>query len=105
LETSGTGRPQFTIVRPDGNRTTLDLSGVATNGTLGKVAEWRGEAVGEPRALIVRVTAEPQSKRSSLVVAKLDTPPCIVAVIARGPEQNEKARTVADAKQLKCSAQ
>jgi hypothetical protein len=104
LETSATGRQQFAIIGPDGSRTQLDLSGISTNGTLGKLAEWRGEATGQPRALIVRVNAEAEAKNSSLVVAKLDASPCIVAVIARGPAQNEKARSVADGKQLKCSA-
>jgi hypothetical protein len=105
LETSATGSPQFAVVGPDGNRSNLDLSGIALNGTLGKLAEWRGESTGRPRALIVRVSAEGRPDISSLVVAKLDDPPCIVAVIGRGPRQNEKARTAADGKQLRCSVQ
>lgn len=104
LETSATDPQQLAIIGPDGNRSELDLSGIAANGTLGKLAEWRRQRTGQPRALIVRVSAGAQPKISSLVVAKLDGPPCIVAVIARGPGQNEKARTVADGKQLKCSA-
>jgi hypothetical protein len=104
LETSAADPQRFAIIGPDGNRTQLDLSVIASDGTLGKLAEWRADPTGRLRALIVRVSAAPQAKISSLVVAKLDAPPCIVAVIARGPGQNEKARTVADGKQLTCSA-
>ena len=102
LETSATDPQQLAIIGPDGNRSALDLSRIATNGTFGKLAEWRRHKSGQPRALIVRVSAAAQPKVSSLVVAKLDAPYCIVAVIPRGPRQNEKARTIADGKQLKC---
>jgi hypothetical protein len=91
------------IIQPDGDGTELNLSGLGTIGTLGKVAEWRGEAMAQPRALIVRVNAA-EPKISNLVVAKLGASPCIIAVIARGPRQNEKARAIADAQQLKCTA-
>ena len=39
---------------------------------------------------------------SNLVVTRLAAPACIVAVIPRGPRQNEKARAAADAQQLNC---
>jgi hypothetical protein len=104
LETSATDPQQFAIIGPDGIRTQLDLSVIASDGTLGKLAEWRGDPTGRPRALIVRVSGARRAEISSLVVAKVDAAPCIVSVIARGPGQNEKARTVADRKQLTCSA-
>jgi hypothetical protein len=103
LEKIATEAQHFAIIRPDGGRTELSMAGTAPTGTLGNLAEWRGDATGQPRALIVRVSAEAQPKISSLVVTKLGASPCIVAVIASGPAQNEKARTIADGKQLKCS--
>ena len=105
LETSEADpRQSLAIVAPDGERSELDLSGIATNGTLGKLAEWRRGAAGRPRAVIVRVSdAARKPVVSSLIVAKLDSPACIVAVIDRGPGQNEKARAAADRKQLECN--
>ena len=103
LET-GDARPtgHFAIVGPDGKRSELNLSGMAPSGSLGKLAEWRAQGKGEPRALIVRVSLPGKRAVSSLIVAKLDSSPCIVAVIPRGPRQNEKARRVADGKRLEC---
>jgi hypothetical protein len=91
------------IVDPNGTRSELGFSGIAPGGSLGKLAEWRGRSNEAPRALIVRVSSPGKSPVSSLIVAKLGTNPCVVAVIPRGPHQNEKARAVADSSELDCS--
>ena len=105
LET-GDGDPALAIIAPDGRRSELDLSQRVARARLGKTAEWRGTGSGGPRALIVRVdgTARggPGGTRSDLIVARLGTPACIVAVIPRGPRQNEKARAAADGDRLEC---
>ena len=105
LET-GDGDPALAIIAPDGRRSELDLSQRVARARLGKTAEWRGTGSGGPRALIFRVegTARggPGGTRSDLIVARLGTPACIVAVIPRGPRQNEKARAAADGERLEC---
>lgn len=111
LETTESDRRQnIAIIAPDGRRSELNLSGLVANGafdSLGKVAEWRGLAPGQPRALIVRlnVAATREATRpdvSNLVVVSLDHSPCVVAVIPRGPRQNEKARAIAEGKLPAC---
>jgi hypothetical protein len=94
------------IVSPGGARSGLDLSAFVPSGTLGTLAEWRGKAPGQPRALIMRVSGQDKaslSETSDLVVVKLDGTPCVVAVVPRGPGQNAKARAVADRKLLNCA--
>jgi hypothetical protein len=103
-------RQDIAVIAPDGRKSKLNLSGLVANGrfdSLGKVAEWRGLAPGQPRALIVRVNvaAASEARRpdvSNLVVVSLDPSPCVVAVIPRGPRQNEKARAVAEGKLPAC---
>jgi hypothetical protein len=107
LETSDTGRHQdLAILAPGGRRSELNLAKLAANARLGRTAEWRRDASGRPRALIVRVDAAPAAgarpRTSNLVVARLTPASCIVAVIPRGPRQNEKARAAADAERLEC---
>ena len=75
--------------------------------SLGKLAEWRGLVPGQPRALIVRhnVAANREARRpdvSNLVVSRLAAPTCVVAVVPRGPRQNEKARAIADGRLPTC---
>lgn len=91
------------VLGPGGQRSELELSRIAPGGSLGKLAEWRSQGDGEPRALIVRVSLPGKRAVSSLIVAKLDSTPCVVAVVPRGPRQNERARSVADREQLKCA--
>jgi len=93
----------FAILGP-GGRSELEFSQIAPGGSLGKLAEWRAPGGGKPRALIVRVSLQGKRAVSSLIVAKLDPSPCVVAVIPRGARQNEKARSVADREQLNCLA-
>lgn len=96
----------LTIISPDGHRSELNLSNLVAGARLGKTAEWRSDEPGQPRALIVRVHASAnagsRSNISNLIVTRLNAPACIVAVIPRGPRQNEKARAVADGKLLEC---
>ena len=106
LETSESGQRQdLAVIAPDGQRAELDVAEQLTNARLGKTAEWRRDGSGRPRALIVRVNAAPDGQAkgvSNLVVSRLAAPACIVAVIPRGPGQNEKARAIADAERLDC---
>jgi hypothetical protein len=113
LETSESDlRQDIVVIAPDGRRSELNLSSRVAKGafnSLGKLAEWRGPAPGQPRALIVRlgVAADRAARRpdvSNLVVARLDAPSCVVAVVPRGPRQNEKARAIADGKLSECKA-
>jgi hypothetical protein len=92
----------FAILGPGSRRSELEFSRIAPGASLGKLAEWRSRGDGEPRALIVRVTRSGGQAVSSLIVARLDSTPCIVAVIPRGTRQNEKARRAADREQLNC---
>ena len=114
LETSESDlRQDIVVIAPGGSRSELNLSSVVAKGafnSLGKVAEWRGRAPGNPRALIVRLSvpgdaAVGRHERSDLVVARLATPACVVAVVPRGPGQNEKARAIADGELPPCKGQ
>lgn len=95
------------IVSPGGARSELDLAKLVHGGDLGQTAEWRGQAPGQPRALIMRVSAEDKDPlgpaTSDLVVVKLGGAPCVVAIVPQGPAQNAKARAVADRKLLSCA--
>lgn len=92
-----TNRQGVSIIAPDGRRSALDLSKLGTKGAanLGAKAEWRGPAPGHPTVLIVRIG-------NDLAVARLQYPACVVAVVARQPRQNEKAREIADGKLPAC---
>jgi len=110
LETNHSDAQQgLAIIAPDGRRDELTLARPGINARLGKMAEWRRDDAGRPRALIVRVDAAPNSpagaRVSDLIVARLTAPSCIVAVIPRGPGQNEKARAAADSERLDCMNQ
>jgi hypothetical protein len=107
LETTDSGQWQsIALISPDGQRADLDVAKLANNARLGKTVEWRRDPSERPRALIMRVTGNPpagaKDRVSDLVVTKLGAKACIVAVIPRGPHQNEKARAVADGEQLEC---
>ena len=113
LETSESDlRQDVVIVAPDGRRSELNLSSLVAKGafnSLGKMAEWRGQDPGKPRALIVRVSvpADPgvgRRGRSDLVVARLAPPACVVAVVPQGPGQNDKARAIADRELPPCKS-
>ena len=99
----GGARPDLAIITPDGQRQPLGLASLGSGVRLGKTAEWRRDSTGRPRALIVRIDSAGTSKASDLVVTRLASPACVVAVIPRGPRQNEKARAAADANRLDCA--
>lgn len=73
--------------------------------SLGETVEWRGDAPAggfAPAALIVRQTVmedpDPNVPEVSyLVVARLTPRPCVVGRVPPGPEQNQRARALADA--------
>ena len=103
LETSESDlRNDIVVIGPDGRRSRLQLSTLVAAGAfneLGKTAEWRGGR--DPRALIVRLNvanpAQPmRPDTSKLVVARLEAPSCVVAVVPPGPGQNATARDIAD---------
>ena len=94
-------RDDLTII--DGKaRTPLSIPAIVANGafdSLGAKAEWRGRAGARPDVLVVRVhvaNAEGKSDSGSLVVARLEPSPCIVAIVAPGAGQSERARAIAD---------
>jgi hypothetical protein len=98
-------RQNMTVVTPAGKKYDLDLWNVvgASFSNLGPRVEWRvkGRSL-KPEALIVRFNvADPSGVgkgTSWLVVVKI-TPGgiCVTDKIAPGPDQNEQARTAADA--------
>lgn len=98
-------RMSLDVIAPGGSRTPLQLASLAGGGafsSLGPRVEWR-PVRGAPAALIVRFNAyedpaKPDRPTSYLVVARLargDT--CAVARIDPGPDQNLRARQLADA--------
>ncbi len=102
-------RMSVTVVAPDGRKFALNYWVVVTTGfsTVGDKAEWRvtkgSDGRVTPTALIVRLVAsedpEDSSKTTSyLVVATIEKDKaCVVAKVPPGPNQNEKAREIADA--------
>ena len=106
-------RQNIELIAPDGRRSDLNLSSLVADGAfnrLGTLAEWRSRPAGQPGALIVRLNVEgdrssERPKLSNLLVVRLAAPSCVVAVIARGPRQTEKARAVADGELPPCVKQ
>jgi hypothetical protein len=99
-------RENLIVLAPGGGEHSLELPALAAgafSGT-GDTAEWRGVpgAAGfAPSALIVRqsVVEDPDPKVpeiSYLVVARLAPIPCVIARVPPGPDQNARARAVAD---------
>jgi hypothetical protein len=103
-------RQDIDVIAPGGVKSELGLSAIVAKGafnSLGKLAEWRGADPARPQALIVRLNVaggpngdEPDVSR--LVVVRLKTPACIVAVVPPAAGQNEQARQVADGKLPDC---
>jgi hypothetical protein len=98
----GDGRQNLVLVRPDGQESNPQLPSWSGGGfsTLGPRVEWRGSP---PRALIVRYSVAEQPDRtdrptSYLVVMRLrDGEPCMAGKVPPGPDQNARARRLADA--------
>jgi hypothetical protein len=100
------GGHKLTIISPAGRRGEFDLSRLASRPSLGTTAEWRGDPTRQPYAMIVRIAGQGEASGpniSSLVIFRLGGHMCIVAVVPRGPGQNQKARALADRKRLKCA--
>ncbi|HEX6219328.1 MAG TPA: hypothetical protein VFZ35_08665 [Sphingomicrobium sp.] len=111
LETSESDlRNDVVIIAPNGRRSELGLSAKVANGafnSLGERAEWRGRNAAAPSSLIIRLDvadgAEPANPdTSNLVVVRLASPACIVAVVPPAPNQNEIARDTADNPPASC---
>ena len=97
------GRHNLFVIAPGGAEHSLNLPGVIGSGfsTLGPRVEWRGPPAA-PTALIVRYDvaedpAAPETTVSYLAVARLSPQPCVIGKIAPRPDQNEAARSLADA--------
>jgi len=99
-------REGVVVLAPGGGEHDLGLVALANGAfsSLGDTVEWRGDMAGggfAPDALILRqsVMEDPDPavpETSYLVVARLRPTPCVVARIAPGPRQNERAREAAD---------
>lgn len=96
-------RNDVTVIAPGGRELPMRFGEVITVGfsVLGERVEWRvrGGRSGRPYALIARLEvaegAESQEDVSYLLVADL-AQGCLVARVAPGPRQNERARQAAD---------
>lgn len=88
----------------------MGLSALVANGAfnaLGKTIEWRGDDASRPDALVVRMNVANGSEPgrpdiSRIAVVRLTGTPCVIAVVQPGPQQNEKARAIADAGNQEC---
>lgn len=104
-------RQNLAILRPDGSKDELRLSSEVGGGgfsEIGKTVEWRGRDPAKPRTLTLRfiLNEDPDPKvppRSYLVVVRLASPACPIAVVSPGAAQSDEARRIADAPVLaKC---
>lgn len=101
-------RQDLAIVLPGGGERGLQLAEATGSGgfsRLGDTVEWRGAEEGgsfRPEALILRYLVvenpdTPQKETSYLLAVSLaGGKPCVTAKLAPGPDQNERARQVAD---------
>lgn len=99
-------RENLVVLAPGGGEHSLELPALAAGAfsSTGDRVEWRGDVGPDgfvPTALIVRQSAvedpDPQVPEASyLVVARLTPSPCVVARVPPGPDQNVRAREVAD---------
>jgi hypothetical protein len=105
-------RQDIVVIAPGRRQGELGLSDIVAKGAfngLGKTAEWRGADPAKPETLIVRlnVASGPEGNLpdiSRLVVVRLKATACIVAIVPPGPDQNEKARAIADGTLPDCLA-
>ena len=105
---AGDAREDVVVIPPAGKpEQSLDIPGVTRKGgfsSLKDVVEWRGtQAKGafKPSAMIMRFNVQENpdvpKDTSFLLAVRLDgAKPCVTALVAPGPEQNEKARQAAD---------
>ena len=103
-------REDLTLIAPDGRETELRLTELVAQGafdSLGGTIEWRGHDPAKPDRLIVRVNVANHADAggpdiSTLAVVRLTGTPCVVAIVAPGPGQNQKARAFADHPMATC---
>jgi len=103
-------REDLRLIAADGRETELRLTELVANGafnSLGGTIEWRGRVVARPDALIIRVNVANNADAggpdiSKLAVVRLTGTPCVVAIVAPGPRQNQKARAFADRPMAAC---
>ena len=100
--TDSDARQALAVAVAEGKPQPLELASrvSAAFSDLGDTVEWR-PLEGTPTAMIVRFNAydtpkQPERATSFLVVVKLERPACIVDVVPAGPDQNAKARDIAD---------
>ncbi len=109
LKTNEADARQGIFIKPPGGQYRgLKLAEASGGGfsRLGERAEWRGTEVGgvfTPDVLVVRHLVvedpnRPEREAAYLVVVKLAGPgaPCLVERVPAGPEQSDKARSLAD---------
>jgi len=96
-------RQELLIIGPGGRRDELGLGSIGNGGfsTLGTTFDWRGPAGQPPRVLTVRYNVDEDGDpdipdRSYLAVIRLRSPACLVASVPPGPDQNDRARAIAD---------
>jgi hypothetical protein len=99
-------RENLIVLAPGGGEHSLELPALAAGAfsSTGDTVEWRGKSRAggfTPTALIVRQSAvedpDPDIPEVSyLVVARLAPNPCVVARVPPGPDQNVRARELAD---------
>ena len=107
----GDARDDLRLKPRGGKEVSLGMSNAGGGGfnTLGPTFEWRGRGAGAafvPHALIVRnaVSDDPEhSERQTSMRAVIDlTRLCIAALVRPGPDQNERARAIADGGRQDC---
>ena len=97
------GRDELVVLSANGRKQALNLTGTAGSGfgTLGDTAEWRLRGA-RPHAVIVRFSLSEDPDRaelrtSYLVVASVSrSRSCVIGKVAPGPDQNARARRIAD---------
>lgn len=103
-------RQGLTLISPDGREAELSLSDQVANdafNSLGETIEWRGDSAANPDALIARMNVangvEPRLPDiSRLAVVRVGESPCLIGVVEPGPDQNQRARDIADGPVPKC---
>ena len=103
-------RQGLTLIDEAGRKTDLDLSILVAKGAFNNLAgapiEWRGPKAKSPDSLIVRMNVdneeEGRPQASRLAVVRLSPTPCVIGVVEPAPDQNLKAREIADSPTREC---
>ena len=96
-------RQSLVVISPSGARTDISVAaaGDGAFNSFGPTIEWRGPAGRAPHTVTLRSNfqAGEGATKSVLVVVRL-APACVVGVVGPQPQQNEKARAIADREPL-----